>query len=564
MSTPPAHSLSPSTGLPDTLAVVLKTFRVPELLHIIIEELGERNEQDMRYQSSGSLANLILANKSLFGHLQGYLYAQDLDSRFFYGLKFAVLGSRDHLSARIISKYPDALVRPHIDHRFESKGASYTLLHIAAARGHRRTTKKLLGLGASLLNATNLQNVLSRDFRKKLSKEIELGKYLHDITWRPAFAPLIQGDIATFDLLTKNGNDCRVATFNFKRAAVPSERTQCSMTLHHLAAILQNCDESIFWMTEALEKYPWANEFPGGLHKYSVLHFAIKARNTRVVKQLLKSGVGFGAHMVDTEGNSPLHCAIKVAIEANDPSERARSLQIISELKSYNFNSLMVQTRAPYQSPQLLAAKYVPLDWSSKYLNIKPVLLGLLDQGDGPNGRPQHLPPMINEADLEGNTVLGYLAKAIVERRGCKSIETLFKSLVTEYGADINQDVNIQFAPRFYTHSIKFIADTARSCSRFKKMVKDLGGRLHQAEIDGSDSNPAMGPNFGTDQPHAHELPEQHPFALAPEFNKPFLDVKHLNLMFRQSQAQRAVAQHVAARRGGSGAIAGPSVGPRI
>ncbi|KAF9769183.1 hypothetical protein IL306_013416 [Fusarium sp. DS 682] len=514
---------NPYPGLPNTPAI--KTFMIGELVNMIAEELGERSEQDKRYQNLGSLANLILTNKTLFGSLQYYLYAQDLESRYDKGLQHAVFNCSDRVGCRIISKYPVCLIKHRINNEYknEAVNATFTLLHIAAARQQHRVILKLKELGAKYLEAEDLQNALSQPFNDQLTLESELARYLPNIKWKPALAPLLLGDVPTFNLLTKHWDASSVGTFSYRRSTLPrvvllSGPTNWPMTVQHLAAILVDRDYSMQLMKKAIKKYPSANELPGGYVKHSVLHFAIKAYNIDVVRYLLESGVGLGGYMVDALGNNPLHCAFNVAMEADRPDLRNICKKMIDEfMDKHHFHQRMIQTCVPYESVLLIAAKSVHLDWSSKYPIIKHVLNKCLRREVAMKSHRDYDPAshedLINVPDSNGNTVLSYFARAITQRGGSPAIEALFKKLVTEYGADINLDVNSRFTPAFYAHSIKCIADRATGCTKFKRLVNHLGGRLHPAEINGTAQSAFGGTNFGQDSPHAASLPPTHVFA---------------------------------------------------
>ncbi|KAF4343423.1 hypothetical protein FBEOM_2642 [Fusarium beomiforme] len=514
---------NPSPGLPNT--PIIKTFMIGELVNMITEELGERTEQDMRYQNLGSLANLILTNKTLFGSLQTYLYAQDLESNDCQGLQYSIFNCTDRMGCRIISNYPPRLLRPKINKVYKNEvvNATFTLLHVAAAHQQHQIILKLKDLGARYLEAKDLHKVLLQPFRDRVALEPELTRHLPNIKWKPALAPLLLGDVRTFNILARNWNTSFVGTFSFRRTTLPrsillSGLTSWPMTVHHLAAMLEDRGYSLQLMKMATKRFPSENELPGGYERHSVLHFAIKAYNVDVVRYLLEAGIGLGDYMVDAFGSNPLHCAVSVAMDADCPFSKATSKKMIDELvDKHHFHQRMVQTCAPYESVMLIVARSVQLDWSSKYSIIKHILNKCLRRELAMKSHrdydPATHPDMINVPDSRGNTVLGYFAKAITQRGGSPAIEALFRKLVTEYGADINLDINSRFTPTFYAHSIKCITDRATGCTRFKKMVNELGGRLHQAEIDGTARNPLLGTDFGQDPPHAASLPHDHLFA---------------------------------------------------
>ncbi|KAH7267100.1 uncharacterized protein BKA55DRAFT_499718 [Fusarium redolens] len=514
---------NPSRGLPNTPAV--KTFRIGELLLLIVEELGERTEQKPLYQNLGSLANLILANKSLFSSLQAYLYTQDLKDDCHKGLQHAVFNCSDQVGYHIISKYPVQLLKRRINKIYKRSTAkakaTFTLLHIAAAQQQHRVIRKLGRLGAKYLDAKNLHLVLSQEFRDRLEQESELVNHLPRLRWKPALAPLVLHQVATFDLLDEYWEAVYVGTFNFHALAVngvvPPKPPFWPMTVHQLAAILGDRNYSVQLMRKAVETHPSENEFPGGLERYSVLHFAIKAYNFRALKYVLESGVGFGRYMVDALGNNPLHCVFRLALEsANNSASRSACRKMVDELMdNHGFHHRMIRTCYPHESPILIVAESVRVDWSGRLHMIKYLLGKCLQSETDMRLRRGYDPAshrnMMNVPDACGNTVLGFVSQAIIAHEGNDALEGLFRRLV-RHGADINLDINPRYRPRRYAHSIKFIAQDAPGCAKFKKTVDSLGGRLHQAEIEGT----AIGFDgiiYRDHEPHVHSLPPEHLFA---------------------------------------------------
>jgi len=523
MSSPLIRRPDPSQGLVNTSAV--KTFRIAELLLLIVEELGERTEQEPGYQNLGSLGNLILTNKSLFISLQAYLYAQDLKDDTNKGLQHAVFNCSDRLSYRILSKYPVALLRLSVNKVYKrstaNARATFTLLHIAAARKQRLVIRKLGHLGAKYQEVKNLQVVLSQEFRDQLEKENALSNHLYRLRWKPALAPLILQDVETFDLLNEFWDAAYVGTFDLAVAfashgLAPPEPPFWSMTVHHLAASLVDQKYSVQLLKQAVKMHPSLNETPGGLERYSVLHFAIQAFNSKGLRYLLESGIGFGSYMVDALGNNPLHCVFRLAMEsANNKTLRTACKRMADDLMDkHGFHHRMVRTCWPYESPVLILAQSALIDWSGRQYMIKYLLDKCLKSEVEMKFHQNYDPAVhqntLNLPDACGNTALSFIAKAIVAHGGNEAMETLFIKMI-RYGARVNLDINPRYRPRKYAHSIKYIVQAAEGCTRFKRQVDRLGGSLHQAEIDGT----AMGYD-GIEQrdlvPHVHSLPSDHLF----------------------------------------------------
>ncbi|SCV26065.1 uncharacterized protein FFB14_00879 [Fusarium fujikuroi] len=523
MSSTLIRSPNPSQGLVNTSAV--KTFRIAELLLLIVEELGERTEQEPGYQNLGSLGNLILTNKSLFISLQVYLYAQDLKDDCHKGLQHAVFNCSDRLSYRILSQYPVALLRVNINKVYKrstaNARATFTLLHIAAARQQHRVIRKLGRLGAKYQEVKNLHLVLPQEFRDQLEKETALSNHLPRLRWKPALAPLILQDVGTFDLLGESWDAAYVGNFNLAVAfaahgVAPPEPPFWSMTVHHLAASLTDQKYSVQLLRHAAKIHPSLNEAPGGLERYSVLHFAIQAFNSKGLRYLLESGIGLGPYMVDTLGNNPLHCVFRLALEsANNGTLRAVCKRMADDLMdNHGFHHRMVRTCWPYESPVLILAQSALIDWSGRQYMIKYLLDKCLKSEVEMKFHQNYDPAVhqntLNIPDACGNTALSFIAQAIVAHGGNEAMETLFSKMV-RCGARVNLDINPRYRPRKYAHSIKYIVQAAKGCTKFKKQVDRLGAGLHQAEIDDT----AVGYD-GIEQrdhvPHVHSLPSNHLF----------------------------------------------------
>jgi hypothetical protein len=123
----------------------------PEIFRMIANELGEREVNNGMYHSYGSLANFILALKPAKEVLEEYLYTEDLLCTDRGGL-MKVLSADDELTLAVLSKYPEALLKLHIDFQFtwtiQDKPATWTLLHMAVALSLEKTIIKLHELGA--------------------------------------------------------------------------------------------------------------------------------------------------------------------------------------------------------------------------------------------------------------------------------------------------------------------------------------------------------------------------------------------------------------------------------
>ncbi|KAJ4268268.1 hypothetical protein NW762_002331 [Fusarium torreyae] len=449
----------------------------PELLATIANDLED-----------GDVYNVTMASTILLSKLDRYLYARDAMRPAPKGLKHAVFCGNDLLGVAIIQKYPESFAKKCVNTIFRDDNTLYTALHIAAGFGHVNMIKKLHQLGAiSSRFGLKLRKVLGSRFQTHLSVHEYLRPYMSQTMWMPNFAPLVKRDFKTFEILDElyPGPCVGVAATKGLPADLESddEEPVWVLNLHHFAPLIN----SYKLLEIALLKYQADDEAPGGPNKQSVFHFAVKARCSDCIRQLLDVTVGFGDGLLDREGYSPLHHAIRDGIL--DDLERRDEWRPMLKTLLDDFNPTAQQMGGKWQTPLLIAAEFIPLDWSTRHAGIKFALRTLIDRERAIQHAYDlgHLPTMINYPDNHGKTVLSIIAKEIIARKGNTSLENLFKEMV-RCGADINLDVNTIVNPHRYVHSIRHLADNASKTGLkgFLKILHAEGAALHAAEQSGT------------------------------------------------------------------------------
>ncbi|SPJ78380.1 uncharacterized protein FTOL_06769 [Fusarium torulosum] len=503
-----------------------------EIYRMIANELGEREENNGMYHSFGSLVNFILAVKPGKDVLEEYLYTEDLLSETFQGFQLAC--KPDELAVAILSKYPAVLVKPRINKQFtkfiKNEEATWTLLHLAAANGLEKTITKLHQLGALYQDTKNFGPMLSAQFHETLKSHTRISHdplfgHLQCLRWKPGFVPFIMDDIITYHRLSTLWDASTVATYHF-RYVIINRPTDYPMPLQHLA-VLGHDKMSLKWTRYATMVFPGWNEAPGGETKASVLHTALKANNKEALKFLLKNGYGFGSHFVDTDGNNPFHTLINEGLMATNAKLRAewRKLKDVffNTVPQLEWNTMMVQTLHPRNSPLQLAIEHIMYNWGPSKGAIKEIINFVLEQ-EMILLKKWNFPPrslLVNLPNADGDTPLSRLAYIIDNREQAYSGAhwDLFDELIDKHGADINLDVNAIFTAKSYQHSI---ANVVHKRGRFVGHVTDKHGKEHRAEI--KEDYPISTPtNMETYKFHAHQLPPGNPLNLPMPFSWPLL-----------------------------------------
>ncbi|KAM0240950.1 hypothetical protein ACHAPO_001752 [Fusarium lateritium] len=530
---------------------------IPELVNMIIEALGERTVESPKYLNKRSLASLAVTCRYFAATVENLLYALDVEDEQLRGLKYAIFLD-DHMAISIMNKYPEELLRSCVDSVLDLEvdrdhpqnpqnphGAqvqvretgTYTLLHIAAFNNMYKTIIKLHQLGAQWRYCKNIRALLTIEERDTLASSFPAFRSMFgNMNWAPNLVCLMRDQTNTCKLLIKYWPESfpYVGNFISPNGPLPGSRVvEYTMTLIHLYLLRAPSQDTSRLVKQALKKYPELKYFPTTEYQYSIYHLAVQVQNRTF---LLDAWPGVNdriPHFVDNRGYNPLHLAFIESLKGNpgrNPRSQAGTTQVLQYLLGARLNPMMPQTKAPYKTPLLMVARNVIIDWNGQNRIIKKNIEDIASAerrfthawGFG------HVVYSMNHPDCNGNTVLRYIAKAIINYHvasGSKPLENLFSRMITEFGADINLDVNTLPTPynRPYIHSIKWMADNSTSRRRFKSLVSELGGRFHAAEVAGTYAPTVATAGFIDDEPHAPYLPHDHPYALAPPFNRAFI-----------------------------------------
>ncbi|KAL3588874.1 hypothetical protein FPOAC2_11033 [Fusarium poae] len=530
---------------------------IPELSNMIIETLGERTIGSPIYLNKKSLANLAATCRYFAATIEPFLYALDIKDRQLKGLKYA---SRrpDDLAVSILSKYPEELVKSCIDRELDvpipqdypqnledpqglqvqvEESGSYTLLHLAAFHNMHHTIIKLHQLGAQWRYCRNVRALLSHEERANFATAFPAFQSMfRNVSWAPNLASLLKKDEDTCELLAKYWPESYpfVGKFIHPNGRLPGSRVdEYTLTLVHLYLLRVPSNDMSRLVTETLKNYPKLFDFPATEHQYSIYHLAVRVQNRTFLSNAW-SGVNDGVpYFVDNRGYNPLHIAIIESLKGTtgrNPRSQDEAGQVLQFLLDRRMNPMMPQTKAPYKTPLLMVAKIAILDWTGQNNAIKKNIEAIASAEKRLAAAWGFEPTVfsMNRFDSNGNTVLRYIAKAIVNYHtagGSRPLENLFVKLITNFGADINLDVNFAPTPydRPYVHSIKWIADHSTKRNRFKKLVNDFGGRLHAAEVARTYAPTTATVDFPVDELHLPYLPHNHPYILSSPFNRAFI-----------------------------------------
>ncbi|UZP44215.1 hypothetical protein NXS19_012027 [Fusarium pseudograminearum] len=459
-----SHNFGPSASRNNPLFI-------PELFYLIVEALGEKTDERPEYRNKHSLANLAATCKYFAATLETVLYTQDIKDGELRGLKCIVFCEEDHVTLGRLNKYPEELLKPYVDTVFNSiinrdtpngvvnDSCEYTMLHIAAHKLMYDTMKKLSELGATWTIFSNVK-------------------------WAPNLVCLIKKDRHACEILEKFWKESYpfVGQFPFPAGLLPVGAEDRMTLLHlHLLAVPKHIGADR--AEKAIKEYPELINLPTGESQCSIYHIAVMAQSNFALSNLLIRRLRDRVpYFVDNQGS------------------QTGTTDALSTLLRWDMNPMMPHTMAPYQHPLLVMGEHAMVDWNGQNRVIKKNIDDIAESekrwaeawGFGP------VVFTINRCDSNGNTLLGYITKAIVGyhvETGSKPLEDLFSKIVTEYGADINLDVNSFRTPmpRPYIHSIRWMANHASGRRRFKKL------------------------------PHARCLPVDHPYALQKPFHLAFI-----------------------------------------
>ncbi|GKT97903.1 hypothetical protein FLAG1_00096 [Fusarium langsethiae] len=547
-----------------------KALFLPELTHMFIKALGEKTQDSPTYRNKRSLVNLGSTCKYFWTTIKVFLYTQDIKDRQLRGLKYAI-NRDDDVAVSILNNYPLELLKPWVDVEFVSyvtrdpptpqgqpvrERCTYTMLHVAAIRNLYDTIGKLHELGATWTYGSNVSAVLSHAARAKLSTSFPMfHSVFGNAKWAPNLACLINKEHHTCEVLAQYWPEDYpfVGKFIYPTGLLPGAPriVECKMTLVHLFLLLVPARTRHDRVHKLLEQYPGLRQIPTTEYECSIYHIAVLANNHGVLISFLRQHImnDREPHFVDNRGFNPLHYAFVQSLQGNSgrtPQTPAGTTRTLAVLLDYRMNPMMPQTMAPYSHPLLIMAKYILVDWHGQCRVIKKNMEDIA-RYEKRWTRAWGLGPVvltINRCDSQGNTVLGCITKAIVNYHvasGSKPLEKLFEKMVTEYHADINLDVNTFPTPtdRQYIHSVKWMADRATGRNRFKRLVNELGGRLHPAEVAHTEAPTLASANFPPDNLRAAHLPEDHPYALPEPFNVAFVERSQSEL--DKQQADMAV-----------------------
>ncbi|EKJ77155.1 hypothetical protein FPSE_02799 [Fusarium pseudograminearum CS3096] len=536
-----SHNFGPSASRNNPLFI-------PELFYLIVEALGEKTDERPEYRNKHSLANLAATCKYFAATLETVLYTQDIKDGELRGLKCIVFCEEDHVTLGRLNKYPEELLKPYVDTVFNSiinrdtpngvvnDSCEYTMLHIAAHKLMYDTMKKLSELGATWTYVRNFQAILSYNERAKFFFSYPAFQSIFsNVKWAPNLVCLIKKDRHACEILEKFWKESYpfVGQFPFPAGLLPVGAEDRMTLLHlHLLAVPKHIGADR--AEKAIKEYPELINLPTGESQCSIYHIAVMAQSNFALSNLLIRRLRDRVpYFVDNQGCNPLHTAFKQSLQGKHgrtPQAQTGTTDALSTLLRWDMNPMMPHTMAPYQHPLLVMGEHAMVDWNGQNRVIKKNIDDIAESekrwaeawGFGP------VVFTINRCDSNGNTLLGYITKAIVGyhvETGSKPLEDLFSKIVTEYGADINLDVNSFRTPmpRPYIHSIRWMANHASGRRRFKKLVNDLGGQLHPAEVAGTEASTLADVDFPPDQPHARCLPVDHPYALQKPFHLAFI-----------------------------------------
>ncbi|KAL6813716.1 ankyrin repeat-containing domain protein [Trichoderma sp. SZMC 28015] len=415
-------------------------------------------------------------------------------SRFFYGLATPGLYKKDacggwpqsilwaasyipdtEATERLIKKMFDLAVRydGNVNRVYQlCDSASFTPLHLAAAKGNRVAVEKLLQLGAdpNALGQYLLNNPILSTRRRELESRMPNNSIIvvsRHSKWRPLFIPFLREDKKIIRLLLKYGASPVLA--------VPIEDTTASAVdpgtiniLHILSARQREEFTNDAKLRLYFRDYPELINVPmmAGL---TPLFFSLECGNEIAFKEIMAHGGNI--EDMDQTGRTPLMQAVIHYCNTKDEDVRQRYKEIIEHMiktcsaKVGDFSNVGV-----LETPLICAIKAIPTllptDWKPLIRVVTEIINLLTSYGAD-----------INEISNTGLTLLHVLCEAICDNKQPGPLLSLFNTLV-ENGAN----------PNIPSHNGRSILGTCiikYHCrpTRFYKLLLKLGASLVAQEV---------------------------------------------------------------------------------
>ncbi|KAL6804235.1 ankyrin repeat-containing domain protein [Trichoderma sp. SZMC 28012] len=428
-------------------------------------------------------------------------------SRFFYGLATPALYEKDALSgwpqsitwAALYSTTTEAtekLVMKMLDLAVTYGGnvnrvyrlrnsASFTPLHLAAAKGNRVAVEQLLQLGADP-NAFG-QHLFYIPHFSPGRKEFESRMLNNSITivsrhskWRPLFVPFLNEDKKIIRLLLKYGASPILA--------VPIEDPpefavgQGTINILHILSARQR---EKFIDDVSLKRY--FGKHPGLINVpmmagLTPLFFSLEYGNEIAFKEIMANGGNIDD--VNQTRRTPLMQAIIHYCRSENEESQERYKEIMEHMiETCNAKVGNINDGNVLETPLICAIKAIPtplpVDWKYIIRNVSKMVNLLINHGAN-----------INELSNTGVTLLHVLCDVICKTLQTGSLLDLFESLV-ENGADLN----------IPSHNAQSILGTCiikydHQPTRFYNLLLNLGASLVAQEVDTVFAEWAGSPSF--------------------------------------------------------------------
>ncbi|KAK7422718.1 hypothetical protein QQX98_001506 [Neonectria punicea] len=374
-------------------------------------------------------------------------------------IRFAAISLSEVEGARIFRRYcafgGDINVRLNLQNN-----GFFTVLHMAAARGHINTARFLLDngadTGAPAKGVWKLFRHASANFEPNFDSTFpgRQGVEVKQVAWLPLFAPMVKNDRGLYELLVQ-----RSAPGNLTEPGNPAANPSSDVTVFHMARTETE-------LNRCIQHHPsFMNHTCPGTG-FTPVHLALTNGRGNMVEPLARAGCP--CDTFDSELKTPLYRAIESFSLGSTLAIRRAAIGLVRTLLHHgadtNRRSGLVRETA-----LLKAIRAVPFCWTDRHREVKKLVELLVSNGAN-----------VNTRDAVGTSVLSSLCRSVKSAGGSPSIEDFIDRMITVHGADPNIP---QAWPRQSAQSLIALCSKSAKCDRLAKRLEELGGRLLPTEV---------------------------------------------------------------------------------
>ncbi|KAK7423217.1 hypothetical protein QQZ08_009214 [Neonectria magnoliae] len=411
------------------------------------------------YVDHGDLRNLITVCKSVSGLASRQMFQRDAVSAQPRSIRFAAISLSEVEGVRIFQRYcsfgGDINVRLYLPNN-----GFFTVLHMAAARGHITTAQFLLVNGADTeAQAKGVWNMFCRasaTFQPNFNSTFpgRQGREVKQVLWLPLFAPILNQHQPLYELLVQ-----RSAPGNLTEPSTIPANPLSKVTVFHMARTEAELNRFVQHHPNTIR-----HTCPGT--DFTPIHLALINGRGNMVEPLARAGCPCDTY--DSESKTPLYRAIDSFSLGSTLAIRRAANDVVRILLQLGANPNR-RSGVLRETALLKAVTVVPFCWTDRHREVKKLVEMLISNGAN-----------VNTRDAAGTSVLSSLCRSAKSAGGSPSIEDFIDRMITVHGADLNIP---QAWPLRPAQSLIALCSNSAKSDRLAKRLEELGGRLLPTEI---------------------------------------------------------------------------------